>query len=221
MRLRPSVTILFLLFLIGSGFAQSLGELARKEKERRAKTKGPVRVIDDRALSVGRPADESTSAESPAPESQAPEPPSAPSPAQTAGRLSPASGKSSSNTLGDRRRGCDEALRKAEAEKARQKARFDEGVAQVATIDTTKPGLENPNWKGGRRAGPYTYVPGGGGTGGSGARVNVEGTRVSCAVALGDPSGYPQESRKCGEIKLRIEAADVEIERALDCLRRR
>lgn len=46
MRLRTSLTILFLLVLVGSGFAQSLGELARKEKERRGKTKGPVRVIE-------------------------------------------------------------------------------------------------------------------------------------------------------------------------------
>ena len=102
----------------------------------------------------------------------------------------------------------------------RQQALLDRGVAQVATIDTTK-GPHPP------RPSKDVYYPvvvartgpqiGGQG----GAKVDVEGTLIPCSQALGNSSKYPNEAKKCAEIKNKIAKADAKRQKALRCLQSR
>lgn len=223
---RQGLALLCSLLLASAGFAQSLGELAKKEKERRQKTKGPVRVIDAEALKHGRPEsapEDGTNGDG----GQATAEPVGPgqSSASASPRSSPsASGAGSLAEMKDRRQKCADDLRTAEEEKKRQQALFDQGIAQVAVIDTTT----GPKPQGTPVGTPYRQVgvdrngvpirvP----AGNPEAKVNVEGSRVSCSQALGNSSKYPQEASKCAEMQKRISAADERIKKALDCVRSR
>lgn len=227
---RIGATLGCLLLLVSASFAQSLAELAKKERERRKQNKGNVRVIDDEVLRQGRPQDAVTPSEGNEGEAtQGPTPPASGtsdggSAFSSARPSTTASGRTSLNELKERREKCDEQLRRAEDEKKRQQALFDQGVTSVATIDTTRPRVKGApaGTPGGMRSvgvdrnGNPIWVPAS-----PPAKIDVAGSRISCNEALSSSSKYPAEASQCGSIKRRIESADAAIRQAGDCLRSR
>jgi hypothetical protein len=113
--------------------------------------------------------------------------------------------------MDERRRQCRKDLERAEGEKKRLQALFDQGVTQIATVESNPP-------KG----------PGGGTTiiirgepRLSEGSVDIEGARVDCREALRYSAKHPNEAKKFKEIKDKLEAAEKEIKQAVDCLSKR
>ena len=143
-------------------------------------------------------------------------------PAARSRSTSSTGGESSLEKLRARREKCEKQLQKAEEEKSRYQASYDEGVAERAVIDTTGPrnpsgGVRTPPIVGRDQNGNPIY----GARGSQPAKVNVEGARVSCYDAERNPRDYPREGKKCAGITRKIEAADARIQKALECVRTR
>jgi type II secretory pathway pseudopilin PulG len=215
-----------IVLLSTSAFSQSLAQVAKKEKERRAKNTeaaAETKVIGEKELKNAKGDNYSITGESSSRSSDTRGSIRERTASTRAPEVSSATSSTSSKTavVGDQRYECEAQLRKAEAEKKKLQAQFDEGVVQVATIDTTNPKLPKgeitmPRREmiGRDRNGSAIY----GNPGQPEAIIDVEGARVSCTEALQFPSRHPKEARQCSDIKQKIKSSDEEIRRALECL---
>jgi hypothetical protein len=219
-RLIPILAVAFSLFVGTSASAQSLVEVAKKEKERRKQNEEKqVKVIDVQTLTQGW-ADEPSKEEPSKDEAESEEghvtepsleenPENSSTPDESSS--STESSEESLAQMDERRRQCRKDLERAEGEKKRQQALFDQGVTQIATVESNPP--KGPE-------GGTTFIIRGEPRISEGS-VDIEGDRVDCREALRNSAKYPNEAKKCKAIKDKIEAAEKEIQQAVDCLRKR
>ena len=212
------LAFVLVVILATSAGAQSLANTAKKEKERRVKNKASgkttaTRVIKEEQLAEAKGENLSVIGTEVTKESSDFD-------ASEIERLldSAPSSESSLKALEQRRLQCEEDLRIAEFNKKNHQAHFDLGVSAAATIGVRGEGTSTPTSevRVDPNSGPVT-VPYEGRDG----IVNVGGTRIPCDLALRNPRRYPRQADQCREIKKNIELAEVEIDQALECIRKK
>ncbi len=215
------------LLLAASSYGQSLAETAKKEKERREKNQNEGKTateVDEYALKNAKGDTFSVTGKDPSGTSRWRRSSSASRSAATSRSVrSSTNSRTAPSSQKEIRDQCRTDLQKAEEEIKRQQALLDRGVAQVATIDTTK-GPKPPKPEPGKEVYyPFVVVTTGPpiGFGHPEAKVDVEGTLVPCNQALGNSSKYPNEAKKCAEIKKKIVKADAKKQKALGCIQSR
>jgi hypothetical protein len=197
--------------------AQSLANVAKKEKERRVKNKASgkttaTRVIKEKELAEAKGKNLSVTGTAVTQESSDFDEFAIESLLQQ----SIPSAESSLEAMQQRRRQCEENLRIAEFNKKNHQAHFDLGVSASATIGVAGESKPPPNVRNDPDVEPV-HVP----FDGRDAIVTVGGTRIPCDLALKNPRRYPAQADQCLEIKKSIELAEIEIQRALECIRKR
>jgi hypothetical protein len=202
--------------LATSAGAQSLANVAKKEKERRVKNKASgkttaTRVIKEEQLAEAKGDNLSVTGTTVTQES------SDTDAFEIESLLDPpSSSESSLEAMQQRRRQCEENLRIAEFNKKNHQAHFDLGVSASATIGVAGESKPPPNVRNDPDVEPVN-VP----FDGRDAIVTVGGTRIPCDLALKNPRRYPGQADQCLEIKKKIELAEVEIQQALECIKKR
>lgn len=191
MKLRRSPLLIVFAVLATFASAQSLVEMAKKEKERRKKNdKEEVRVLDNESLQTGEP---STSDAHPSDDNSS-----------YKNTREERSTPSKTESPQERRERCDAELARAKAEKEDLQKRYDAGVSSTATAP-----------------GDQLRATNGRGIAGTGAPDVRVGGRTACAKALKEPEFYADAAAKCRALQSRIDAAEAKIRAANDCYRKR
>lgn len=183
--------------------AQSLSEIAKKERERRAGNSHPTAVVDDTHLKEYG-AGASSEAE-PEPET-AREAPSEPGPKiDGPADVPPSQALKSQAELRDERTACYERLAEARRERSLEQMRLREGMPVLVAKETTRGGT----WVDDGHGGGYI-------AGGVPETLYYEQGHVSCIMATRNSDRYPDAAERCDEIEARINALRAEIGNGCD-----